>query len=312
MWDDGEESQVTALIASMVPSSDASFNPPQRPWQQNHIRTRGRYPVARGRAARLASAAMTRPALLLPPPRTSTAALLGEAAAWRGIDVLTAPPPASESSRPLHWYGGPLAADRFANRLGLALLEPADAWLTGLPYGLTRRRIELTTLAKAWELRRPAFVKPPSDKSVPAAVYADGSCLPRDGDRIGPDTAVLVSDVVSFTAEYRLFVLDGEVVTGSRYAVFGRLDPAPLPPEALAFAARVLAGAARTLPSAVTVDIGLLDDGQWAVVEANMPWFSHSYASDVGAVLDTILRATGPRDRVGVHDRAFLRCPSGG
>ncbi|MCP3819393.1 hypothetical protein NLX86_15150 [Streptomyces sp. A3M-1-3] len=98
---------------------------------------------------------MTRPALLLPLPRTSTAVLLGEAATWRGIDVLPAPPPAADPARSLHWYGGPPAADRLADRLGLALLEPADAWLTGLPY-------ELDTVLRASGPRDRGFIRCPS------------------------------------------------------------------------------------------------------------------------------------------------------
>ncbi|MGW7005622.1 hypothetical protein ACWGCW_23170 [Streptomyces sp. NPDC054933] len=65
------------------------------------------------------------------------------------------------------------------------------------------------------------------------------------------------------------------------------------------------------MPSAVTVDIGLLrnpDTGQerWAVVEANMPWFPHSYAASP----DAVLRAVGPRDQVALADCPFLR-PTG-
>ncbi|MFD9221499.1 ATP-grasp domain-containing protein [Streptomyces sp. NPDC060064] len=245
------------------------------------------------------------PALLAPVPRTSTAVLLAKVAAWRGLDVVAVPPERGE--RDLHWYGGPLAAARVTGRLGVGLLEPHDDWLSTLPYELTRRRIELTTLAEAWQLQAPAFVKPPSDKSVPAAVYADGTRLPKDGDRIGPETPVLVSEVVEFAAEYRLFVLDGQVRTGSRYAVHGRLDPAPLDPAARDFAGELLRQSAHTLPSAVVVDTGRLDDGRWAVVEANMPWFAQSYAAEPGHVLDVVLRASGPRARISAHDRAFLR-----
>ncbi|MDQ0909436.1 hypothetical protein QFZ22_005421 [Streptomyces canus] len=73
--------------------------------------------------------------------------------------------------RAVHWYGGPLAADRVADGLGLGLLEPSDDWLVRLPEEFTARRIELTTLSEAWALRHPVFVKPPSEKSFPAAVY---------------------------------------------------------------------------------------------------------------------------------------------
>lgn len=253
--------------------------------------------------------------------RTSTTVLLAEAAAGRGMEVRSladAGALTASAEAAVHWYGGPLAADRIADALALGLLEPPDDWLAELPEEFTGRRVELTTLAEAWQARRPVFAKPPSDKSFPAAVYADGSRLPRTGEGVAPDTAVLLSDVVTFAVEYRLFVLDGRVAAGSRYAVYGRLDPAPLDgdvrePEVRRFADRLLAEERHSLPSAVTVDVGLVQDPdrggreRWAVVEANMPWFSHSYAARVEGVLDVVLRAAGPRGRVTPEDERFLR-----
>lgn len=263
-----------------------------------------------------------RPVLLTVGQQASTGVLLAEAAVGRGLEHATldgtiAHALAALAEREVYWYGGPLAADRCAGSLGLGLLEPSDAWLTELPLEFTGRRIELTTLADAWTATRPQFVKPPGDKQFPAAVYADGSRLPRSGDRVGPDTAVLVCDPVTFGWEYRLFVLDGQVATGSRYARFGRLDTAPLTgdtreAEVRAFATALLGACADTLPSAVVVDVGLLQDPdsgteQWAVVEANMPWFAHSYAAEPDAVLDVVLRAAGPLRSVAHADRRFLR-----
>ncbi|WP_045305362.1 ATP-grasp domain-containing protein [Saccharothrix sp. ST-888] len=260
------------------------------------------------------------PVLLTSAQLTSTSLLLAEAAARRGLEVVTLASPLrleALTGRHVHWYGGPLLADRIASGLDLALLEPADDWLAGLPDEFTGRRIELTTLSEAWTARRPLFAKPPSDKQFPAAVYADGSRLPREGDRIGPNTSVLLSEVVTFAVEYRLFVLDGQVVTGSRYARYGRLDTARLDghsdeAEVRTFAERLLGAERDALPSAVVVDVGLVQDPdtgreQWAVVEANMPWFAHSYAADPDAVLDVVLRATGPRSEVATTDQRFLR-----
>ena len=128
----------------------------------------------------------------------------------------------------VYWYGGPRAALRAARELRIGLLEPLDEWLTLLPRRFLGREIALATLADAWQMTRPALVKPPREKSLPAAVYTDGGWLPRAGNELGPETPVLISEVVTFTVEYRLFVLDREIVTGSRYAVHGRLDPAPV------------------------------------------------------------------------------------
>lgn len=250
---------------------------------------------------------------LIPARPTTTAGLLAEAAARRGMAVRSLSPGfAALAGRPVHWCGGPHAAARVAGVLGLGLLEPPDDWLTRLPEPYTGRRIELTTLDRARALTasgRSAFVKPPREKSFPAAVYGDGAPLPSS---LPPATPVLVSEVVDFAAEYRLFLLDGEIATGSRYLVHGRLDPAPLDEDprgadVRGFAADLLAVTGTSLPSAVTVDVGLVGaTGRYAVVEANMPWFSHGYAARPDAVLDVVLRAAGPRHRVRPADLPFV------
>ncbi|MFF5703717.1 ATP-grasp domain-containing protein [Streptomyces sp. NPDC012794] len=247
--------------------------------------------------------ARTPPVLVLHAPRTSTGELIARAAAWRGYEVTDRA--ASAAGRRAHWYGGPRAAARLAGPLGLGLLEPADDWLTRVPGALLRRHVRLTTLAEARQLRERAFVKPPSAKIdlLPAAVHEDGTGLPGELDG---STPVLVSGVVEFIAEYRLFVLDGELVTGSRYAVHGHLDPAPLDAGSRAFGRTVLDATAAGLPSAVCLDIGRLADGGWAVVEANMAWFAHCYAAEPERVLDTVLRAAGPIGAVADRDRPYL------
>jgi hypothetical protein len=249
--------------------------------------------------------------LLLSPRVNDTGLELLTAARRRGIHARTAErwqvPESLVDVRPAHLYGGPLFADVAARELGIAPLEPADDWLATLPRELTQRQITFGTLAEARKLRRPAFVKPPGDKLFPARVYRDGSGLPGP-DGLDDDTPVLVSDVVTFQEEYRLFVLDGEVRTASRYAVEGELAQANTDghPEVAAFAADVLA--AGGLPSAVVVDVGLLaDGGGWAVVEANAAWASGGYACDADQVLDVVLRAAGPEGELARADRPFCR-----
>ncbi|AVH99364.1 hypothetical protein GCM10010497_24130 [Streptomyces cinereoruber] len=242
--------------------------------------------------------------------------LLAVEAAGRGMSVRAAEE--SGLAGPAYWYGGPFAGARLAGRLGFALLEPADGWLTELSEEFTGRQVRAGTVADAWAIDRPTFVKPPRDKSFPADVYTDGSRLPSALD---PETPVLLSDVVTFAAEYRLFLLDGRIAAASRYAVFGRLDPRPLgtdradratAAQITEFADRLAAEAGHTLPSAVVVDVGQLLDPyrpghRWAVVEANMAWFSHAYAADPARVLDVVLRAAGPREHMRPRDLAFER-----
>ncbi|WP_457032867.1 ATP-grasp domain-containing protein [Kitasatospora sp. P5_F3] len=242
--------------------------------------------------------------------------LLAVEAVGRGMAVRAADE--SDLAGPAYWYGGPVAGAGLADRLGFALLEPVDRWLAELPEEFTGRQVRAATVADAWALDRPTFVKPPRDKSFPADVYADGSRLPSGLD---PATPVLLSEVVTFAAEYRLFLLDGRIAAASRYAVFGRLDPRPLGTdpadratgaEITEFADRLVTAAGHTMPSAVVVDVGQLLDPyrpghRWAVVEANMAWFSHAYAADPARVLDVVLRAAGPREHVRPGDLAFVR-----
>ncbi|MER5888425.1 ATP-grasp domain-containing protein [Streptomyces sp. NPDC001941] len=250
--------------------------------------------------------------LYLSPRTTATGNALAAAARRRGMSALTLRdwrvPEGRVGDPGASLYAGPLFADAVGADLGLALLEAPEDWLATLPYELTLREVEFSTLGRARQLRRPAFVKPPNDKSFPARIYPDGSGLP------GPDAAddatpVLVSEVVAFSVEYRLFLLDGEVATGSRYAVRGELDVAPLDADprradVLDFAARVAARPG--LPGAIVVDVGLVD-GRWAVVEANAAWASGHYACDDDAALDVVLRAALPRDRVTGADARFVR-----
>ncbi|MFJ9611176.1 ATP-grasp domain-containing protein [Kitasatospora sp. NPDC101176] len=286
--------------------------------------------------------------LLLAPRINETGLQLRTAAGRRGLRAAVAqawqaPPELLGSA--VHVYGGPLFADAVGRALDLALLEPSADWLARLPHALTGRQVACTTLAEARRLRRRAFVKPPADKLFAARVYPDGGALPGP-ELLDGDTPVLVSEVVRFRSEYRLFVLDGTVRAASRYAVDGDLSVAPLgttndsrangsgaagsgaagsgaagsgaadaevdaaeAADALAFTAEVLAasGPGAALPSAVVVDVGLTDDGRWAVVEANAAWASGGYAADPEGVLDVVLRAGGPAARLPGSDRPFLR-----
>ncbi|MEU5657137.1 ATP-grasp domain-containing protein [Streptomyces sp. NPDC047737] len=259
--------------------------------------------------------------LALAPHRSTTATLLAGAARERGMDVSVLPRDGLRAGPPpgtrAHYYGGPLFADSALGGLGIALLEPAGSWLDGLPYAFTGRRVGCVPLSEARRASGPLFVKPPTDKSFPAAVYADGARLRLPGSPL-EDPLVQVSEVVTWVREFRLHLLDGEIRTGSQYAVHGRLDVAPLTghgDEAAvrAFAARLVEGHGGSLPSGVVLDVGLMrgsDDageGRWAVVEANMAWFSNVYAGDPARALDVVLRAAGPRADIGEGDARFRR-----
>ncbi|MCX5402802.1 ATP-grasp domain-containing protein [Streptomyces sp. NBC_00335] len=241
--------------------------------------------------------------LLLPPRVTASAARLRDAAHARGLatvqlDGFAVP----DGLRADHLHAGPRFADAVAPGLGIGLLEAPSDWLARLPREFTGREVLLMPIREAYGLRRPVFVKSPNDKNIPALVYADGSRLPGP-DAVDPGTEVLVSDVVRFTAEHRVFLLDGAVHTASRYAEDGRLSLGPASAGALAFAAGLPFS---TLPSAIVVDVGVTD-GRWSVIEANAAWASGTYACDPGQALDVALRAAAPLRSFADRDRKFLR-----
>ncbi|WP_344630132.1 ATP-grasp domain-containing protein [Streptomyces glaucosporus] len=244
--------------------------------------------------------------LVLPPRLTASARALRDAAHRRGLRTVRLPTfEVPAGLRAGHLHAGPSFADAVAPVLGIAPLEAPADWLARLPREYTRREILVMPIREAYALRRPVFVKSPNDKEVPARVYTDGSRLPGP-DAVDPDTPVLVCDVVGFETEYRLYLLDGTVHTGSRYASRGRLALGPLSDEAAAFGADLLDGCGHTLPTAIVVDVGTVD-GHWAVIEANAAWASGMYASDPQRALDTVLRAAGPAAALTSRDRPFVR-----
>lgn len=245
--------------------------------------------------------------LVLPPRLTASARSLRDTARARGIATVQLPGFAvPEGLRAQHLHAGPSFADPVAERLGIALLEAPADWLATLPTEFTRREVRAMPLGEAYPLRRPVFVKSPNDKGITARVYADGSRLPGP-DAVDPATLVLVSDVVAFSSEFRLFLLDGRVHTASRYAEQGRLSLGPVSGEASAFAADLLAACGHTLPSAIVVDVGATGDGEWAVIEANAAWASGRYTADPDAALDVVLRAAAPVTACPARDLPFVR-----
>jgi hypothetical protein len=117
-------------------------------------------------------------------------------------------------------YGGPIFAERAASALGVSLLEPLDDWLVRLPERFRRRQIQLSTLSEAKQLPGRWFAKTPREKTFEPGVYSSAELPPGDADEL-----LLVSDIVSFTQEYRLLVLEGRVYTASCYLPRRRSEP---------------------------------------------------------------------------------------
>jgi ATP-grasp domain, R2K clade family 2 len=184
-------------------------------------------------------------------------------------------------------YVESLFAPMIAEQLGITLHEPPDDWLVTLPEKFRKRTIALTTVDEAKELLKngPLFVKPPNDKSFAARVYKE---MPEYVEK-----DVLVQEVIGWEKEFRCFCLDKKVLTLSIYWKNGQLmknenwyaTPAELE-EAKSFAESVINEV--DTPRAVVIDVGVIKDRGWAVVELNAAWGSGIYGCDPAEVLKVI------------------------
>ncbi|NEC22398.1 hypothetical protein [Streptomyces parvus] len=139
----------------------------------------------------------------------------------------------------------------------------------------------------------PGFLALAPHRSGTATLLADAA------RRRGMEVAVLPADGVPERYRGRA---DAHHYGGPRFAV-------------RAFAHRLIEECGDTLPGAVVVDVGRMGrPGRapaWAVVEANMAWFSTVYAADPDRALDVVLRSACPGGLVSERDLEFRRaCPA--
>lgn len=205
------------------------------------------------------------------------------------------------------YYGGTDVAREAAERYRLELLSPPLDLLARLPNSLLLREVRFARFRDLCRLKQPAFVKPadPTDKCFDAGIYAAPADI-RAPKGVPPETPVLVSEPVEWLAEYRCFLLNGCVATASSYQSFGRPCWKPwgkggeqfaLTSDALGVCRRLADVRPLTLPPACVVDVGLIADRGWAVVEFNPAWCSGLLGADPAAVLGVLERAS--REAVG-------------
>lgn len=255
--------------------------------------------------------------LILSPRFTPDSMALRNAAlelGWNVERLHTWRPPDEFVGRDAVPYGEPLFAAVVADALQLALIEPQLSWLAGLPFDLRRREIQFTDLATAKAIDHPAFIKPADDKCFQAGVYAKGSELPEI-ETLGAMSPVLVSDPVSWESEFRCFVLEKQVAAMSIYSRNGDLvetEDGSWPAsqseskEALNFTNLVLQDGRVTFPPAGVVDVGVIKDQGWAVVEANACWGAGIYGCNPHSVLRTLARACVKRETLAEVDRHWI------
>jgi hypothetical protein len=244
---------------------------------------------------------MTMPTLLLSARQTDDAQKLWRACIaekWEVLRLHNWRVPRLEATD-LAIYGEPLFAHHVAQILGRKLDDPPLNFPPKLPAKWRGRDVCLSTLAEARKIPMQAFIKPADEKCFDARIYWTGAELPPLGVLPG-DLPVLVQAIVHWELEFRCFCLDRKVVTLSPYWRNDQLANAedgswPAGRDELhnakEFCERVLACDSIDLPAAVVLDVGVMKNFGWAVVECNAAFSSGLYGCDPVAVLEVLRRA---------------------
>ena len=133
-----------------------------------------------------------------------------------------------------------------------------------------------------------AFVRPDADsKAFDGGLYdLAGLTRATEGAALAPSVEVVIARPLEVLAEWRLFIVDGEIVAGSEYRRWGRPSfDGTIPNAAIELAA---AAASRWSPAGVyCLDLATTGD-RIGIVEANCFNASRFYAADGDRILKTV------------------------
>lgn len=183
-------------------------------------------------------------------------------------------------------YGNHIFCLVLAQRLGLNLLSPADDILTTLGQEWLHRAVEKGTIQDAACYQYPCFIKPMAPKLFTAGIFKSHKELLAQCQDLAADTAIIRSDIVTILSEARLFVLHNTVVTSAIYEGNASLT------DANEFAKDFLNKHDQCLPHSFVLDVGLLDNNRWAIIEFNASWGAGLNGCDPGAAALCIATAT--------------------
>lgn len=252
-------------------------------------------------------------------PASRALATAAGAAGWN-VAALTDQPRVQPIGKVVY-YGTTDAAVSAASLHGLALLEPPLDLLARLPVEMRCRRVEFGSFNDLNRLKGPAFVKPADalHKAFDVGVYSNPAAI-RNHQTVPANTPVLVADAVQWQAEYRCFVLERRVAAWSRYLSFGRpvwkpfpptAEPVPPPPGVSALCQRLFSRCGHLLPPACVVDVGVMENHGWGVVEFNPVWCSGVLGADPRKVLAVLDRASQAMESLSAEDQRWLVQRSG-
>lgn len=190
-------------------------------------------------------------------------------------------------------YGSQAFCEVIAQQMGWELLQQPFDWLAKLPRQYTDRQVDFMTLADAKKITERKFIKPADDKCFDAKIYEPGEFQPPEC--IQDDYPVLVSDIVEWDMEYRVFVSknDFRPLTWSNYLFHGQINDPKLHrtiPGDLPHIENYMYGLLENcylnrMNASCVIDIGVIHNKGWAVIETNPAWASGLYGCDPGLAL---------------------------
>ncbi len=237
---------------------------------------------------------------------------LANAATARGWSVSTLQRPPRDPNASIVFYGSTLDAIEVTRNYGIALLEPPLDILTTFPKSLLLRDVEFSRWEDLPSNGVQRFIKPadPLNKVFDAGTYSSRNQI-RTTSAIPNDCPVLIAEPVELLAEYRCFILNRRLATWSPYLSFGRPlahhrnATSSMPPSPVLWVCEQLFTLAK-LPPAFVVDVGLIEDRGWAIVEFNPVWCSGLLSASAEQVLPALERCSRKRDGVTFSDRQWI------
>jgi hypothetical protein len=247
-------------------------------------------------------------------PAAKTLAQAARDTGWRAYALDETLSPAIDGDAV--YYGGSDTALAAADKFNLALLEPPLDLLARMPRAFLQRSVEFARFGDLHRLRAPTFIKPadPLNKAFDAGIYSNARDI-RAPRGVPAETPVLLAEPLEWLAEYRCFVLNRKVAASSPYLSFGRPVWHPFGKggekvhqsgQVLALYERLTAQCKTAFPPAFVVDVGLIEDRGWAIVEFNPAWCAGLLGADPKQVLAVLRRASQNRDTVSRADKRWL------
>ena len=201
------------------------------------------------------------------------------------------------------FHTAPVAFE-IADQLSRILVGCDSGWTPGLPKQLLQRELSVVSLSAARSRRGTYFAKHSISKAFPAGLY-DAASLKAATENTPGSALLHIGEPVEWEVEYRCFIANRCVVTLSPYKRGQRIiedhdDTLDAPTseydDARQFAESVLSNGEIACPPAFVLDVGIIKNRGWAVVEVNECWASGIYSCEPERVLQTLLRSALHRD----------------